>query len=131
MAHSMTIKQLKTRGQQLGLTAQQMRGKRKAALAELVSSCASQIEPTEALLRAKAAEAAPGTICPSCGAEIAGTYCRLCGCRQCINSVSQQAIWMRNGRIVAGFANAKQAYIAMAAKFGIPRERWPRIFLEE
>lgn len=67
-------------------------------------------------------------ICPSCGVEVENYKCRLCGARLTINSVSGNAIWMRNGRVVSAFEDEKKAYIEMAKRYGIPVERWPEQF---
>jgi hypothetical protein len=83
----------------------------------------------EGLELAKAAEESGYSICPACGKEVENQKCRFCGARLTINDVSGEAIWMRNGRIVAGFKNLKQAYVQMAEQWGIPRDRWPKAFL--
>jgi len=67
-------------------------------------------------------------ICPSCGVEVENYKCRLCGARLTINSVSGNAIWMRNGRVVSAFKDEKKAYVEMAKRYGIPEERWPERF---
>lgn len=68
------------------------------------------------------------SICPACGVEVQNGKCRLCGARKTINDVSGNCIWMRNGRLVAGFADEKAAYVKMAMEWGIPRDRWPERF---
>lgn len=68
-------------------------------------------------------------ICPSCGVEVKGHRCRLCGAVKTINSVSGNLIWMKNGRIVKAFRDEKQAYIKMAEKWGISKDKWPKKFL--
>jgi len=67
-------------------------------------------------------------ICPTCGVEVENGKCRLCGARRCINDVSGNCIWMRNGRLVAAFKDEKQAYVKMAAEWDIPHDRWPEKF---
>lgn len=67
-------------------------------------------------------------ICPSCGVEVETHRCRLCGATKTINSVSGNVIWMRNGRIVKAFHDAKDAYVQMASKYQIPRTQWPEEF---
>jgi len=69
-------------------------------------------------------------ICPTCGVEVKGHKCRLCGATKTINSVSNNLVWMRNGRLVAGFRDEKAAYIEMARKFGISENKWPKKFKE-
>lgn len=78
-------------------------------------------ETPEALLRAEA-------ICPTCGVDVDGHKCRLCGAGKTISSVSGNVIWMRNGRVVAAFRDEKQAFINMAERHGIPEKEWPERF---
>ena len=77
--------------------------------------------------------ASPGkrTICPTCGVPVKGHKCRLCGATKTINSVSGNEIWMRNGRIVRAFKDARFAWLEMAKKYQIPYAEWPVAFLPE
>ena len=68
------------------------------------------------------------SICPACGVEVKDLKCRLCGARLTINSVSGNAIWMRNGRVVSAFKDSRKAFVDMALKYNIPEERWPEKF---
>lgn len=67
------------------------------------------------------------SLCPACGpdGDVINGKCRLCGARKTINGVSGNVIWMRNGRIVRAFEDERQAYVQMARKYGIPRDKWP------
>jgi hypothetical protein len=76
----------------------------------------------------KETEIVNNAICPACGVEVEEYKCRLCGARLTINSVSGNAIWMRNGRLVSAFADEKKAYVEMAKRYGIPEKRWPEQF---
>jgi hypothetical protein len=68
------------------------------------------------------------SICPTCGRGVATHRCRLCGATRTVSSVSGNVIWMRNGRVVAAFADEKQAFIKMAMHYGIPETEWPKKF---
>jgi hypothetical protein len=67
-------------------------------------------------------------ICPACGVDVEDLKCRLCGARLTINTVSGNAIWMRNGRVVSAFLDERRAYVEMAMRYGIPEDRWPQKF---
>jgi len=67
-------------------------------------------------------------ICPTCGKEVFNHKCRLCGATKHINAVSGNVIWMRNGRVVEAFQDAKQAYIQMAQRYNIPESEYPEKF---
>lgn len=67
--------------------------------------------------------AIPG-ICP-CGKPVDTHRCRFCGAVKTVNAVSGNEIWMRNGQLVAAFRDSKSAYVEMAQKYGIPKDRWP------
>jgi hypothetical protein len=69
-------------------------------------------------------------ICPTCGpdGDVVGGKCRKCGARKTVNQVSRNEIWMRNGRLVKAFRDSRQAYVQMAERYGIPKERWPEEF---
>lgn len=69
------------------------------------------------------------SICP-CGQPVEGHRCRLCGAVKTVSSVSGNVIWMRNGRIAAAFQDSKRAYVEMAERWGVPKDRWPREFLD-
>ena len=77
------------------------------------------------------AEGRAEAICPTCGVLVETHRCRLCGAVKTINPVSKNLIWMRNGRLVAGFHDEKQAYVRMAMQHGIPKEDWPERFKEK
>ena len=68
------------------------------------------------------------SICPTCGKEVLTHMCRFCGATKCINSVSGNVIWMRNGRLIQAFRDEKQAYVEMATRYGIPESEWPERF---
>lgn len=81
---------------------------------------------------AEAREPIPGAIpaiCP-CGKPVDTHRCRFCGAVKTVNSVSGNEIWMRNGQVVAAFQDSKTAYVEMAQKWGIPKERWPPEFID-
>lgn len=67
-------------------------------------------------------------ICPSCGVEIPEHRCRKCGATRNVSQVSGNVIWMRNGRLISAFQDAKQAYVKMAEKYGVAKELWPDKF---
>ncbi len=76
-------------------------------------------------------EGRANAICPTCGVFVESHRCRLCGAVKTINGVSKQLIWMRNGRLVKGFIDEKQAFVQMARKWDIPKDDWPKEFLED
>ena len=67
------------------------------------------------------------SICPACGVAV-DYRCRLCGATKSINSVSGNVIWMRNGRLIAGFKDEKQAFLNMAERWNVPESLWPDKF---
>ena len=78
----------------------------------------------------KTKEEISDAICPTCAKPVEGHKCRLCGATKAINDVSGNVIWMRNGRVIAAFRDAKKAYVAMARRCGIPESEYPEKFRE-
>lgn len=76
----------------------------------------------------EAAEKEGEAICP-CGTEKVVYRCNSCGATRHLNPVSGHLAWMRNGRLVSSFHDEKDAYVSMAGKWDIPKERWPKEFL--
>jgi len=70
-------------------------------------------------------------ICPTCGKPVPTHRCRFCGATKSINSVSGNVIWMINGKVICAFMDARQAYIQMAIKYGIPKSEWPEKFRDD
>lgn len=63
-------------------------------------------------------------ICPADG-QLTSFRCRLCGATRHTNQVSNNIVWMRNGRIVEAFTDALAAWVLMANRYQIPKEDWP------
>ena len=76
----------------------------------------------------KTKEEMSDAICPTCAKPVEGHRCRLCGATKAINDVSGNVIWMRNGRLICAFADARRAYVQMAIRCEIPKELWPEEF---
>ena len=96
---------------------------KKAKIGSGTGSVTTTVRPVEQG-RKSTAEA----ICPDCGVPVATHKCRLCGATKSISDVSGNVIWMRNGRVVAAFRDARDAYIKMAIRYGIPETEWPEKF---
>jgi predicted amidophosphoribosyltransferase len=67
-------------------------------------------------------------ICPTCGKPVPTHKCRFCGATKSINSATGNVVWMKNGRVVEAFQDAKQAYIKTAIRHHIPESEWPEKF---
>ena len=71
------------------------------------------------------------SICPMCGKQVETHRCADCGCTKTINAVSGNVMWMKNGRLIVAFHNEKQAYINIAEKYNIPKNKYPKKYLED
>ena len=74
-----------------------------------------------------------------CGGDLINMSCRLCGAEVRINPTSGNAMWIKNGRVIASPEDEKKQFLKMvytynisqkdfeagASRYNIPREQWP------